>query len=44
MKSEEGFANICYNEHKFTKSTFDNYTKELFILFNSSLGKNNTPD
>ena len=34
MKVEEGFATICYDQHKFTKSTFDNYTKELLILFN----------
>jgi hypothetical protein len=44
MKVEEGFATICYDQHKFTKSTFDNYSKELFALFNKSMGKDLSSD
>ena len=34
MKCEDGFAEICFKDHKFTKATFDSYSKELEILFN----------
>lgn len=44
MKVEDGFANICYDKHNFTKSIFDSYSKELLILFNQSLGKDSSSD
>ena len=36
------FRDICFNDHKFTKSTFDGYEKEAISMFNLSLdGRDN---
>jgi len=39
-----GFREICLNEHKFTPSTFDNYVKEVQLLFKQSLQTSNKED
>lgn len=35
----ENFAEVCLNEHKFTKAVFDPYVKEVLQLFKDSLDK-----
>ena len=39
-----GFRDICFNEHKFTPSTFDGYVKEAKRLFNESIANSGNED
>ena len=39
-----GFRDICFNEHKFTPSTFDSYVKEAKRLFSLSIAKSGEED
>jgi len=31
------FSKICFDDHKFTRSTFNNYVKEIQVLFHESI-------